>query len=402
MPPLRGPGFADMKRIFVLLALWLGLAGPATAQQEPEILHFHADIRVQPDGSLDVTETIRVRTDGDKLRHGFERQLRTSHARPDGSHARVRYRILEATRDGAAQTWNRGLSLLGLQVFLGRENVLLEPGIYTYRLRYATNRQIQSEKTHEELYWDVICCWYFTSARASAAVHLPGGVPAGQIVGSAFTGMHGGGVNSDAQTSHLPSGMRFQTTRALESGQGLAVQLRWPSGYLITPSLSDRVRWLWRDEPGFVVLVLSIPLALACLLLARWRSRRAGAGDDGRKLARAVWIASLLALAYAAYHTLMNLHEVAEGLVVWVILFGILIRPHVLTSLRMIQQRRYDANALAGHVMVMLAFGFTFIYVPREMGVLDELYTVPWHLMAAAAILVAINWAFEQRPAPPE
>ena len=61
-----------MKR-WLLLALLL----PLTAHADERILSFHSDIVVMSDGWIEVTETITVTAEGNRIRRGIYRDLPT-------------------------------------------------------------------------------------------------------------------------------------------------------------------------------------------------------------------------------------------------------------------------------------------------------------------------------------
>jgi hypothetical protein len=60
------------------LALLLVLL-PLSALADERILLFHGDIAVMQDGWIEVTETIRVRAEGDRIRRGIYRDLPTEY-----------------------------------------------------------------------------------------------------------------------------------------------------------------------------------------------------------------------------------------------------------------------------------------------------------------------------------
>jgi hypothetical protein len=75
---------------------WIGtlfavcaLLAPAVAAADERILDFHSDITVDADASMRVTETIRVRAEGDRIRHGIFRDFPTVYR--DRSGMRVRH-----------------------------------------------------------------------------------------------------------------------------------------------------------------------------------------------------------------------------------------------------------------------------------------------------------------------
>ena len=60
-----------MTRQFLLLVLLL----PLLAAADERILSFHGDIVVRQDGRIQVTETIRVRAEGDRIHRGIYRDV---------------------------------------------------------------------------------------------------------------------------------------------------------------------------------------------------------------------------------------------------------------------------------------------------------------------------------------
>ena len=59
--------------VVVVLVLVLGLGMPAAAREVIE--RFDVSIVVQPDGAIEVTETIRITVEGVDVRRGIERQI---------------------------------------------------------------------------------------------------------------------------------------------------------------------------------------------------------------------------------------------------------------------------------------------------------------------------------------
>ncbi|MGV2528406.1 UNVERIFIED_CONTAM: DUF2207 domain-containing protein, partial [Bacillus thuringiensis] len=83
----------------LLLALALALLAPGAAAQE-RILSFDADLRIQPDGSLLVAETIVVRAEGVLIRRGIYRDFPTRYEDPLGNRVEVDFEFLGAERNG--------------------------------------------------------------------------------------------------------------------------------------------------------------------------------------------------------------------------------------------------------------------------------------------------------------
>ena len=77
-----------MKRIFFTVLLLVLL--PRTAfPQEERILSYLSEIRVQPAGDMEVTETITVVSQGDRIKHGIYRDFPTRYQDEYGNIVRV-------------------------------------------------------------------------------------------------------------------------------------------------------------------------------------------------------------------------------------------------------------------------------------------------------------------------
>ncbi len=165
-----------------LLSFWLFglalvfLAGAVPARGAEKILSFHSDIKINGDASLTVTETIRVRAENDQIKRGIYRDFPTRYREKYGLTRRVGFRVLQVLRDERPEAFHLEGSALGQRVYMGRKEVILNPGDYTYTLVYETDRQLGFFSEFDELYWNVTGNdWNFPIEKASATVHLPEG-----------------------------------------------------------------------------------------------------------------------------------------------------------------------------------------------------------------------------------
>ncbi|MEX2353176.1 MAG: DUF2207 domain-containing protein, partial [Gammaproteobacteria bacterium] len=178
-----------MNRIKLIVAMVLILFMQSALQADERILSFHSDITVNQDGSMEVEETIRVRAEQDQIRRGIYRDFPTSYHDTYGNSYRVDFQVSGVLRDGASEYYFTRPQANGVRVYIGRENVLLSPGEYTYTLSYRTNRQLGFFDDHDELYWNVTGNgWEFPIDRASARIFLPEGIPSSQVTATAYTG----------------------------------------------------------------------------------------------------------------------------------------------------------------------------------------------------------------------
>jgi hypothetical protein len=217
----------------LLAALGCVAFGPvALASADERIAAFDSTITVQPDGSLDVHESIRVIAAGRDIRRGIYREFPTSYPAEAGRTVTVGFGFDSAMRDGAPEPWRVEPVGNGVRIWLGSANVLLPKGEHVYELQYHTDRQMGFFADHDELYWNVNGLgWNFSADEVSARVVLPAGVPPGQVRLEAYVGASGE-RGTDFRAA-LESGMPvFRTTRAMAPHEGLTIVVSWPKGFI--------------------------------------------------------------------------------------------------------------------------------------------------------------------------
>ncbi len=271
MPPQSAPSPASgrrERRWLPALVLIASFAHPALADER--ILDFHSDITVAADATMEVAETIRVRSEGDRIRHGIYRDFPTEYRDRYGNRVHVEFQPEGVTRDGADEPFHTEGQSNGVRVYFGSESTLLSPGEYSYVLRYRTTRQLGFFDDHDELYWNVTGNgWDFPIDTASAAVTLPDSVAPADVRVEAFTGEQGAKGKDYNASADAPSHAVFNTTRALAPREGLTIVVSFPKGIVVAPTQEERTRWFLHDNGA--ALALAIGLALLWLYyLIEW------------------------------------------------------------------------------------------------------------------------------------
>lgn len=240
-----------MKPYWFLLLLLIPLASPATAAEE--ILAFHSEITIAPDGSMFVEETIRVSAEGQKIKRGIYRDFPTDYEDRYGHNYNVKFDVESVARDGRQEPYHMERRSNGWRVYIGDKNVYLRQGEYEYTLRYRTNRQLGFFDDHDELYWNVTGNgWDFPILKASARVHLPQPVDSDDIRLEAYTGEQGSKEQAYRAESTAPGSAEFLATRPLTRQEGLTIVVGWPKGIVTEPSMSDRAQWLLADNENLI------------------------------------------------------------------------------------------------------------------------------------------------------
>ena len=124
-----------MKRLLMLL--WLL---PALAGADERILSFHSDIRVFPDGELEVTETLKVRAEGQQIRRGIYRDFPVEYEDRLGNDYKVTFTPLAVRRNDQPESWHTANSRRDVRTYFGHRNRFLDHGEHVYTFRYRVDR----------------------------------------------------------------------------------------------------------------------------------------------------------------------------------------------------------------------------------------------------------------------
>ena len=257
-----------MKRtLFVFAALCLQMA----AHADERILSFESDILVCADGWLEVTETIRVRAEGQQIRRGIYRDFPTRYVGRDGLDRIVDYRPLSLLRNSTREDFHSANLDNGVRTYFGSRDRFLGKGEHTYVYRYRVNRQLGFFAEYDELYWNVTGFgWALPIDRARATVRFDFDVDRDHLDTIAYTGpMYA--TNEDYRSRVDADGSAvFEATEVLSPVNGLTIVVAWPKGLVAAPTDLDRLGWLLRDNRDLVV-VLGGLLALLAYYIPVWR-----------------------------------------------------------------------------------------------------------------------------------
>ena len=104
------------------------------------IQNFESNISVQPDGTLRVTEKIKVRNEeGGEIQRGIYRYF------PNPN-----FEVIAVKRDGDKTTYRVEASGDHKRIEIWKEDVYLDPGTYTYTIKYRTDSQIATSGNQDE------------------------------------------------------------------------------------------------------------------------------------------------------------------------------------------------------------------------------------------------------------
>jgi uncharacterized membrane protein YgcG len=263
-----------MARAIAALLAVLTILLPAAARADERILHFSSDIAVQADSSLEVSEAIRVRAEGNAIKHGIFRDFPTSRGGSFWAPNRVGFQLVEVRRDGAIEPSKIENISGGIRIRIGSADTFLPYGEHDYVIRYRTTRQIGYFDTFDELNWNVTGnYWQFPIDVAEAHIRLPQPVSPGEH--AVYTGPTGARGTAAAVVDQRPGDITFRTTAPLGPQEGLTVAVAWPKGVVATPGDTDRAGF-WLTDYGPFAVGLAGLLGILIYYFIAWR--RAGHG----------------------------------------------------------------------------------------------------------------------------
>lgn len=258
-----------MPAILLGLLVAEGLCGSQGLCRSLEIDSFDADIRVNRDASIEVTETIRPRFQGEW--NGIYRTIPVEYKTPQGFRYKLWLDLVSITDETGIQLRykpSRERHYLQVQIWV--------PGardaVRTVVIRYRVSNALRFFPEHDELYWNVTGDeWEVGINDARARVVLPEGVDG--IRANAFTG----GYGSREQAASVDAGQRevvVRTARVLNLREGLTVAVAWNPGVVHRPGFAGQAFLFLRSNWVFIFPVLAF-----LIMFLLWRNR----GRDPRR-----------------------------------------------------------------------------------------------------------------------
>jgi uncharacterized membrane protein YgcG len=254
--------------------LWLAclLLTPAFAAADERILSFHSDIVARQDGRLEITETIRVRAEGQQIRRGIYRDFPTDYEDKFGNDYHVRFTPLAVLRNDLVESFNAQKMGNGFRTYFGSADRLISPGEHTYTFRYEVDRVLGFFEDKDELYWNVTGSgWSFPIDKASATVSFDFDVPRADFDLYAYTGPQGSTGQDYRATINYEGRPAFETTRNLGVNEGLTISVVWPKGFIEEPGALQEISWLLADNLNLLIALAGL-MAMLSYYIPVWQS----------------------------------------------------------------------------------------------------------------------------------
>ena len=259
----------------ILLILFSGTFSNTDVHAREVIQNYQSNIRIEPDGSLNVTETITVTAEGNKIKRGIYRDIPTQYNDIYGNSYNVNFELLSVMRDGHVEDYHTEAISNGIRIYIGNKNHFLKQGTHTFTLDYYTNRQLGFFEHYDELYWNVTGNgWAFPILQASAKIQLPPGMSVSQIKTDGYTGAMGEKGKNFMVSMLDDNTVFFNAIDNLPLHHGLTVVVNWPKGYVKEPDQKQKIIWFFQDNRAILVgatglVILWIYLYLSWLKIGK-------------------------------------------------------------------------------------------------------------------------------------
>lgn len=259
----------------ILLILFSGTFSNTDVHAQEVIQNYQSNILIEPDGSLNVTETITVTAEGNKIKRGIYRDFPTQYKDIYGNSYNVNFELLSVMRDGHVEDYHTEAISNGIRIYIGNKNHFLKQGTHTFTLDYYTNRQLGFFEHYDELYWNVTGNgWAFPILQASAKIQLPPGMSVSQIETDGYTGAMGEKGKNFMVSMLDDNTVFFNAIDNLPLHHGLTVVVNWPKGYVKEPDQKQKIIWFLQDNRAILVgatglVILWIYLYLSWLKIGK-------------------------------------------------------------------------------------------------------------------------------------
>jgi len=234
--------------LFACLTFW------AFSVSAAEVIEsFDSLIQVQVDGSMIVTETLRVHHEGVNIRRGIYRDLPTTNGE--------RYELLGVRRDGRHEPSFVERRTDYYRINTGDDSFLPRPGTSTFEITYKVLNVPKSYNGYDEVYWNVTGPeWAFPIESVSARVELPAG--ANIIQQASYIGYQG------SQEAATYEGNGQYIGRYLSPGEQLTIAVGFTPG-IISTEKKDSLTQILRKHISTLYLCYIIILMLLWNLVGR-------------------------------------------------------------------------------------------------------------------------------------
>ena len=202
---------------YILVALFFLIASYGLAAER--ITDFSVHMRVNADASAEITETISIVAEHQRIKRGIYRDL----PREKG----ITLRNISLKMDGDSHPFFLENKAGSTRINFGDNNYLSQ-GPHTYQLHYKMDHLVDTHRKYDEIYWNVTGeGWVFPIEQASFRLELPEGATPIEEGISSYVGRAG-----TKGTPAYRRGLFFETYHTIQPGSGFTVAVPIQKGII--------------------------------------------------------------------------------------------------------------------------------------------------------------------------
>ncbi len=252
-------------RIFT--ATFFVILSSTTIVSAEVIRQFNADIKLNSDCSLDVTEVIKMDFENSK-RHGIFRIIPVVYSRYGGNYTLDLQLLSVSDEHNQALSYQARRMGSDFHIKIGEPDILIT-GRRIYCLHYTVRRAVNFFDSKPEVYWNATGNdWPFGIEEANVRFYPPTDIGTNEIRANCFIGQTGS--TTQGQFSNRDKYILFQATN-IEPGSGLTIVTQLPPNAVNKPALWQEIIWFLKDWWGLIVFPLGTGAYLIPVLLQRTR-----------------------------------------------------------------------------------------------------------------------------------
>lgn len=265
-----------MKKFLFFVLLFLGMALFPYASSAEVIDNFQANIKINPDSSIDVVETISYNFQG-MYRHGIFRTIPIKYQARGGNY-NLRISDIQAV-DAVGNPYSFQTSYQGnnIEIKIGDPNQTIT-GKKEYVVKYTILRAINYFDTQDEFYWNITGNeWPVAIKEASAEISLPKSINDKHINAQCYSGIFGSTdtTKCSAEVTSDKTTVSIRSNVVLQSDQGLTAVIGFPKKIVAQPTKLQLFLLTLEDN-----WVLALPIFTLFTLCYLWWTR--GRDPKGR------------------------------------------------------------------------------------------------------------------------
>ena len=256
--------------LFIFFLCCLTLNG----QEQERFIGFHTDIVIETDGTIVVTDNIKLYAGGIEIKRGIIREIPLYRRDAKGKNIKIDINVLSVICNGEKTKYNVSKGSRFVEVATG-DDTFLEHGVYEFAITYSSRGHIGFFDGYDELYWNVTGFNDFVIEQASATITLPEGATA--ISADAYTGIKGA-TGKDFLVDNQGTVQTFTATRLFHPMEGMTIAIGFTPDIIQRPPPPTESEQYWEDNKhhicGIAILALFGLYFLITFLIAGRRREK--------------------------------------------------------------------------------------------------------------------------------